>query len=195
MGKDQSETYQKVSDVMQNIWSKGRYYNRGDARFRSGVINLGKVSTGVKVLAGYSSEKFPDNTSRPTGPDTSYVSDYTPLVLGVTWTGYTEKIQDYMSVGIVPGWQPQDVSPEILAEFEVEDPPGNWQKINSLPLKKNWWQWIGCYPVTKKVRYSVEFDIPVNDPVGASLIDSPVFDDFTIYYKGGKIEFLAWVLV
>jgi hypothetical protein len=188
--KNPNATYTHVTE---DIWGKGRYYHDADypSEFTSGSIDFGKVSWGSKGLAGPGGDKYPDGGNRPSGVDLSYVGDYSPLILGVTWTAYNDDVHDHRNQ--VPGGQPIPINSECNLLISVDN-GAHWINENTLPMKKYWWQWIwrnteGQNPL----RYKVKFDLTI--PENAILLESPIFDDVSIYYKGGKVEFLTWVLV
>jgi hypothetical protein len=180
--------------VTQFLWGKGRYYKEGGAEFTSGSIDLSKLPattcTASKALPGKAGDKYPDGGDRPSGVDLSYLGDISPLILGINWTGWTDAIYDYFYAN-TPGEEPEALNAECNLFISLDN-GATW--LNSSPMKKYWWQWV--YQIMgagNLLRYKVRFDI--NKADNTILLESPIFDDISIYYKGGKIEFLTWVLV
>jgi hypothetical protein len=182
--------------IKQGLWGMGRYYKGNDGLFTSGAIYLNKISHPTRGLGGYSGEAYPDGVARPSGVDFSHLGESQPTILGVSWTSYDDKIYDWQQVGIMPGADPSRLFANTLIDLEVFE-GGSWKKINQdLPLRKHWWTYLmKQLGDPYKMRYKIRFDIDGIDTLNSVLLESPIFDDFTIYYKGGKIEFLTWVLV
>jgi hypothetical protein len=178
--------------IKAELWGKGRYYHdtMSPIEFASGGMDFSKLRWGSKGLGGHSSDKYPDGGDRPSGVDLSYIKDYSTLVLGVSWTAWTDGIHDYRPTD-APGVEPERINAECNLWVSLDN---GATYVNSLPMRKYWWQWIWRNIESENLlRYKVKFDIDALQ--NAILLESPIFDDISIYYRGGKIEFLTWVLV
>jgi hypothetical protein len=71
-----TNTRQKLEEVKDFLWRRGRYYKKGDATFESGIIDLRKLFTPRRSLGGSSEKTYPDTDAMDLGENT--------LILGVT---------------------------------------------------------------------------------------------------------------
>jgi hypothetical protein len=178
-----------VREVVSNVlWGKGRYYKEG-GEFTSGSIDLGKLRPAIRPIGGGSSEPYPDGVSKVTlGADLSYLGEYCPLILGVSWTAYDEDIYDYRGTPSDPD-RPIRMDPEIDLFLSLDD-GASW---NTLPMKKGWCWVYKHVELPSLLRYKVKIEIDAG--LNSILLESPIFDDISIYYKTGGPRFLSWMLV
>jgi hypothetical protein len=184
--------------IKSTLWGRGRYYNGNDVEFVSGEIEFEKLILQSPSLAGVTFE----------------VSKPTPLILGIQWTSFAElyNYDELLYMGGDIDWAPprRDIFTEIFLEAWEG---GSWQYINRLetvewrekgkkysytyilPMKKAGWQWVhrDLKEPPYKLRWSVRFQI-TDASASPVLIESPIFDDLTIYYRAG-VSFLSWILV
>jgi hypothetical protein len=109
------------------------------------------------------------------------------LVLGVCWNAYIGEIKDYFELGYAP------VSAECNLSLLVPEGAG-WTKINELPMRKSYYQWVWRELAERRIKYGVNFQISSPNGLNTILLDTPIFDDISIYYSGGA-KFLSWILV
>jgi hypothetical protein len=126
----------------------------------------------------------------------SYITECNPFILGITWTAqFPDEMYDYSGLNPANPGQPARVYPELQATMSL-DGGNTWlSDTNNMMSKKNWWTWVFQYLSSDSFKYKVKFEIGGLDCLQSVLLDTPILDDFTIYYKDGKIEFLSWVLV
>jgi hypothetical protein len=192
IGPSKTGILMKVDDIKSNVWSRGRYYRSNDALFTSGGIDLGKMLPLARRLVSSSEEVLPGSGKIKGPPSESSLQGYAPLILGVSWTAYTEGIEDWAGVDQIEGAEPKDSDAKLLASLLVKE-ESEWVKVNSLPMRKYWWEWI--YRHAWEVKYQIHFDVSVESVLSAILLATPILDDFTIYYRGAGIGFLNWILV
>jgi hypothetical protein len=162
----------------------------GHAEFRSGSIDFKRLSPAVRALSRPLGEPYPGGIPRISLADLSYLKDSSALILGVTWTAYTEHMEDYFNP-INPG-EPKLINTWCNLSLSVDNGV-NW--VNTLPMKKYWFQWIYRYIDSPGLlKYKIKFEIDT-DLLNAILLELPIFDDISIYYKIGGPQFLSWVLV
>jgi hypothetical protein len=180
--------------VRDDHWGVGRYYSGDDSIFSSGSIDFGKLRWKTGKLPSAGGDSYPGGYPRVvSGVDLSCQGSNSPLILGMSWTAYVDDIKDYYNP-----LAPNPVQTECNLWLSLYDGV-NWNDINGVPMKKDGWQWVWRQTNEQNLlRYKIKFYLDFKDEderANAILLESPIFDDFTIYYKGGKIEFLTWVLV
>jgi hypothetical protein len=181
------------------IWCRGRYYRQNDAWFTSQEIDLGRIVD--KTLAQPNPVPDPYGRSRWRGDEGLSQEQcrewleqtwYYPRVkiLGLSWTGYTDDIQDYQDCHGIGAWL---LSPQLEVSLEVKDSHGKWVQVAGPFLNHD----AGWAPVLVKlprrypqVRYRVRFNTRC-DPVNAILLETPILDDLTIYYTT-RPQFFTW---
>jgi hypothetical protein len=178
--QESAEFYTQIRDefIKQGLWGRGRYYRGSDAIFTSGKVEFEKLFREKRGSA-----------------DQPYLLELSPMILGISWTAYDEDIYDWQVVGQISGQDPQRLVAHTLIYLEEFD-GSSYRPINEeLPFKKNWWSWVGKRlepPYT--IRYKLKFEMPYIDTLNSVLLESPIFDDISIYYKS-RPQFLSWVLV
>jgi hypothetical protein len=206
-----------------SIWQRGRYYkptwgNYADAVFTSKPINLDQVNP-PRFLAPPTTTATPPFTTGSSGTSSTTTTATAPKrrLLGVSWTWFAEA---YIKTGAklvpimynhqnpsspIPMYQTDSGTasgnPEasvrmfILADgqkFPLSNPNGytedGFSQIQDSAGKP--------YQVTnaQSIQYQVWFQIR-GCTASSVLLATPVFEDVTLFYDQGDVEFLLYALV
>jgi hypothetical protein len=176
-------------------WRRGRYYRQNDAVFTSSKIDLArmvrrKAADPNQIDDPYDDPRWKSDEGAKQGETVKWLARtwYHPgiKVLGLSWTGYTHDIQDYKET------PPVLLSPQLEVSLEAKDGQGNWVQIAGPFLSHDaGWAAVFAKIPSSKIRYRVRFNTRC-DPANAILLETPVFDDLTIYYSI-RPQFLSWV--
>lgn len=201
------------------IWLRGRYYkpqwgNYSDAGFVSRSIDLDKVSPARYLPPPSSTANPPMNTGGTTGGSSTVPAPVAPKrrLLGVSWTWFAEDYiknvplqWDYSNASSPTKlWQTDNgqyngTPVPCVRMFVMAD--GNTFPANQQGFKADGFsQILGSdgkpYEVTdaSDIRYRVMFQIKgINS--GSILLGTPYFEDVTIFYDQGDVEFLLYAVV
>jgi hypothetical protein len=178
-----------------NIWRRGRYYRQNDAEFISQQIDLARLVSRVVVepnpmLDPYGGQRWKSSEGVTADEATAWLAQswYYPgvKILGLTWTGYTDGIQDYRDV------DPVLLSPQLEVSLEAKDKDGGWTQVAGPFLNTDsGWAPVMVKIPSGKIRYRVRFNTRC-DPLNTILLETPILDDVTIYWVT-RPQWVSWV--
>jgi hypothetical protein len=178
-----------------NKWRQGRYYRQNDAEFISQEIDptgmVQRVTAAPNpALDPYGGQRWKGGEGVTADKATAWLAQrwYHPRVkiLGLSWTGYTDGIQDYSDL------VPILLSPQLEVSLEAKDKDGRWVQVAGpfLNLDAGWAPLMVKIP-SDKIRYRVRFNTRC-DPANAVLLETLILDDVTIYYMT-RPQWVSWV--
>lgn len=180
-----------VEEAVQ-LWRQGRYYRQNDAVFISAPIDLRDLRRGLS---------YPNQIKDPYGhkrwsSDAVMKEQVTELmeqvygyprlkIIGLSWSGYTHGIRDHKGVD-KPLLQSQ-----LELSVELKDMDGRWVQVAGpfLDVDSGWAPVVIALPrLYPQIRYRVRFNTRC-DPLNAILLETPIFDDITLYYTVGPVYY------
>lgn len=182
-----------------SLYALGRYYRENDGTFTSGAINPASWWGGTRFAPPASTASAPT----PVATASVAATGARPRILGVTWTvrgdaadgvpnpvgearlgSYRYAIHDYAPVA--GGTDPAVLDPRVTVQLSVDD-GATW----GVPMSASGWSAVSqTLEPGSIVRYRVRFDTGA-DPLNAVLLQTPVFDDLTLYVERQEILLLS----
>jgi hypothetical protein len=179
-------------------WRLGRYYRENDALFISQQIELGSKVKGRLAEPNYLLDPYNKPRWDKVGAKEQEIRrwiqqtwDPAIKILGISWTAYTSDVCDHKPT---EGGSP---AVPLLAQIELSlerKVSSGWVHVAGpwLNADASWAPVFVQLPRDhQQIRYCLRFNTRC-DPANTILLETPIFDDLTIYWAS-RAEFLSWV--